>query len=202
MRKWMVPAGCVLAGMMLSAGIVVVAAPAGILKPARIGVVDFSRLVKECEQMKEAEKSLRALQDGLAKEEAQRVEAIEALRKKLLMHVPGSAAHEGTRDEIEKKTIDYDAWRKTKLRGLADRYEDVLKGFYRDVETAAGDYATVHGLSLVIKVDKFDVDDPTLRDFRTRVALKKFVYTAADVDITSDLVAVLNARYRKAGGAK
>ena len=49
----------------------------------------------------------------------------------------------------------------------------MLKAFYSDVEKATADYAQVNNLSLVIKVDKFDVSDPSLREFRMRVALKK-----------------------------
>jgi len=198
MKRWTVLTAGALVGVLLSVGIYVVAAPAGILKPARIAVLDFARLIKECEQMKDAEKAFRARQEKLAAEEGRRVEVITAQKKKLLMHVPGSAAHLKTRDEIERLTIDYDAWKKTSLRGLSERYKDILKGFYRDVEKATDDYAVVNGLTLVIKADKFDVDDPALRDFRLRVALKKFVYAADDVDITNDLIAVLNARYRRA----
>ena len=45
MRKWSMLVAGVIAGAILMVGVYGVAAPAGVLKPARIGVVDFSQLM-------------------------------------------------------------------------------------------------------------------------------------------------------------
>jgi len=188
--------------VLLSVALYVTAAPRGIAQPARIAVVDFDRLLKECDRVRAADKDFQTLQDKLAKEAEQRIEEVKALRKKLSMHVAGSPAHKKTVEEIEKKGIDNNVWYETKMRGLADRQKDILQAFCREVETVTADYAKAHALSLVLKVDRFAPANAPMQNYREQMMLKKVLYSANDVDITNDVLALLNARYRRGGVRK
>ena len=196
MRKATMAVAVLTAAVLLSVGFYVTAAPRGISQPARVAVLDFGRLLKECDQIKAADKDFRATQETLAREAEKRIEEVKALRKRLVMHVPGSPAHKQTRDEIEKKAIANDTWYKTKLRGLQQDQQAILQRFYDDVERITGEYAVAHRLSLVLKVDRFSVADRAMEDFGSRMRAKKIVYAANDVDITNDVLALLNNRFR------
>jgi Skp family chaperone for outer membrane proteins len=209
MRRWTNLAAGVALGVLLSVALYVGAAPTGVFEPARIGVVDFARLLEGYEKMKDAEAQFLATQKSLREEADKRAAEIQSLSARLAMHTPGSDAYTKTEKEILQRKAEYDTWTKMKTGEILDREKNVIRELYLDLEKAAGDYARANKLSLVLKSDKVDLSAPSVSDLHLMLRLKKVLYFSSDVDITDRLLATLNADYRKQkasgtprGGAK
>ena len=197
MRTWGRIAAGVVIGMVLSTALYVGAAPAGILVPARIGVVDFRQLLDGYKKMTDVEKEIITTQQGLREEADKRRLEIQQLGARLAMHTPGSKAYVETEKAITAKKAGLDTWGKIKTSELLNRERDIIREVYRDLEDAAAAYAKVHGLGLVLKADRLELTAPSVRELDLRVTLKKMLYVGKEMDITAELVALLNARYRK-----
>lgn len=202
MNRWAILAAGLVVGVVLSTALYVMAAPGRVVPPARIGVVDFARLVKESREMKDAEKAFNAERDRLTKEAERRVRELKELQKKLVMHVKESPAYRQTIEQIEKKQIDNVSWYEVKMRGLIDRRNVAMEAFYRKTLVVTTEYATANGLSLVLKVDRIEQENASPEEFRRMVRLKQVLYVANNVDITTDIRVRLDTRHliRKTGG--
>ena len=197
MNRWTVLAVGMSVGVVLSIGICVVAAPAGPPAPARIGIVDFGRLLQNYARMKDAEKEITATQDGIREEAKKRQADVQQLQTKLQMHTPGSDAYTNTQKEITTKSVEFETWTKLKAGELLDRERNSIRDIYTDVEKAAGDYAKANGFTLVLKTDRLDMTSPSVRELDFRVTLKQILYSSEEMDITDALAAMVNARYEK-----
>ncbi|HUW55642.1 MAG TPA: OmpH family outer membrane protein [Planctomycetota bacterium] len=202
MRTWSRIVVGVALGVLLSTAFYVTAAPRGILVPARIGVVDFRQLLDGYQKMTDLEKDIITTQQKLREEADKRREEIQQLGARLAMHTPGSKAYADTESAITTKKAELDTWGKVKTSELLNRERDIIREVYRDLEDAAAAYAKVHGLGLILKSDRLELTAPSVRELDLRVTLKKLLYVGKEMDITDDLVALLNARYQKERTAK
>ena len=198
MRKWTNLAAGVAVGLVLSTALYVAAAPARTVQVARIGVVDFRRLLENYEKMKDDDREVTAKQKVLNEEVRKRSSEIQQLNARLAMHTPGSKAYTETEKQITAKRAEIETWMNTKAREMVDRQRNLVREVYHDVENASAAYAKAHGLNLVLKADRLELTATSVLELDLRVTLKKALYVSKDVDITDDLIALLNVRYRRA----
>lgn len=197
MRKWTNLAAGVAVGMVLSTALYVTAAPVRAIQVARIGVVDFRRVLENYEKMKDNDREVIAKQKVLSEEARRRTSEIQQLNARLAMHTPGSKAYADTERQITTKRAGFETWMKTKTGEMINRQRNLVREVYHDVENAAAAYAKAHGLNLVLKTDRLELTVTSVRELDLRVTLKKALYVSKEVDITDDLNALLNARYRR-----
>ena len=197
MGRWGGLAAGVALGVVLSVGFYVAADPKAAPGWARIGVVDFGRLLDNYEKMKDREKEITDRQNSLRQEAQKRSEAIRQLDVKLAMHTPGSKAHNDTENEITTKRAEFDTWMKIKAREVLDRQRGAIREVYYDIERASAAFAKANGLNFVMKTDRIELTVPSVRELDMRVTLKKILYRADSVDITDRVLASLNATYRR-----
>ncbi len=198
MRTWTTGIACAAIGLISAAAIYVTAAPAGgPPAPARVGVLDFSRLLQNYARMKDAEKTMTDVQNRIRDDVKARGDAIEQLKAKLQMHTPGSDAYAATEKEITTKSAEFETWKQLKAREVLERQRSIIRDVYADVERASADYAKANGFTLILKSDKLDLSSPSVRELDFRVTLKQVLYCADDLDVTEPVTAMVNARYEK-----
>jgi Skp family chaperone for outer membrane proteins len=168
-----------------------------VLRPARIGVVDFKVLAEQYEKMKDTEKELKATEERLNAEAKQKSDEVQKLQAKLAMHQQGSEPYRQTEDEIRTRVAEFETWRKVETGKVVDRHLALIRQIYADIEKASGEYGKANSLSLIIKVDRLDEIPQSPREFNVRVVMKKVLYYSSEVDITSDLLGQLNAMYAR-----
>lgn len=202
MKLWTTLLAGAAAGMILTTAIYVTAAPGGPPAPARIGLVDFGKLLQNYNRMKDADKEMADLQNRVRDEGKAQIAAINQLKDKLQMHTPGSDAYAATEKEITTKSAEFETWKQLKSREVVERERRVIREVYADVEKAAGEYARANGFTLILKEDKLDLSSKSVQEMDLRVTLKNVLYAAEDMDITDAVTALVNARYEKAKTAK
>jgi Skp family chaperone for outer membrane proteins len=188
----------VAAGLVFATAIYVTAAPAGAPPaPARVGVVDFAKLLKDYARMKDAEKSMSDAQTRIRDEAKALMTEVETLKAKIQMHTPGSEAYAATEKEILAKSGEFERWKQAKASEVLARERTIIREVFTDVERAAAQYAKDNGFTLILKSDKLDLSSPSVRELDFRVTLKQILYAADEMDITDALTGILNARYGK-----
>ncbi len=198
MRIWTTLLAGLSAGVILATAIYVAAAPGGPPAPARVGIVDFGKLLQNYIRMKDSEKTMTDVQNRIRDEAKARMTAVDQLKTKLQMHTPGSEAYAATEKEITTKSAEFETWKQLKAREVLERERGVIREVYTDVEKAAAEYAKANGFTLILKEDKLDLSSPSVRELDFRVTLKNVLYASEESDITDALTALVNARYEKA----
>ena len=185
------------AGVILATAIYVTAAPAAPAVPARIAVVDFTKVLQSYTREKDSEKTIKDAEDRIVAEAKSRAAELDKLKDKLKMHQPDSPAFAATEKEITSKTVEFQTWQELKQREMLERGGAIIRGVYADIERATADCAKAAGYTLVLKTDLLDLSSPSVRDLDLRVKLRQILYVSDELDITNDVVAMLNARYEK-----
>ena len=197
MRTWSLLLAGLAAGLILSTALYVAAAPGNPPAPARVGIVDFAKLLQNYARMKDSEKMMADTQNRIRDEAKARIADIEKLKTTLTMRTPGSEAYAATEKDITSKSTEFEMWKQAKAREVLERERGVIRDIYTDVEKASAEYARANGYSLILKEDKIDLSSPSVRDLDFRVTLKNVLFASEEMDLTDAVTALVNQRYEK-----
>jgi len=162
------------------------------IEPARIAVVSVRRILEnsrtnaqwEAKARAESEK-IRAELDKLSKE-LKAIEADMATRK-----VGSSDYLKLMREGAEKQAI-LEAKDKFYQQELALKQQQQIEQLYQDIIAAVASVAKDKGADLVIAKEEFQFPSTSLRELTLVIQTSKVLYNAEHIDITNDVLAVLD----------
>ena len=164
-----------------------------------IAVVDVSYIFKNYSQFKssmEAMKSEMETADGQLKGDRDAIVAKEELRKQ---YNPGSAEYKRLDEEMARLKAEFNLKAGRIRKDFLEREAKVYYQTYLEVSKAVKYYAQQHSIGLVLRFNG-DRVDPNLREDVLR-AINKPVVHQNNIDITPDVLALLNRGGGVPGGA-
>ncbi len=170
-------------------------------KNVNIAVVDLT-FIFENYGMTQALEDLfdRRRQAAAAEAESKRA-AVEAKRKDLLARKPESKEFAQIEEEITRMQVEFEVWAALQEKRLKDDHKRWLMQIYTNVRNAVAEIATESNIDMVLTYDKLTDDAPDSVALRQQILLQKIIYFDDRIELTQAVLARLNEKYEKEGGA-
>ena len=145
-------------------------------KETRVGFVDVARTFDEYQKTKDSDKILEGKGEGKQAEREKRVGAIKKLKEEMeVLSEEGRKKKQAYLDQQLKELQDFDAQVKDELRRERD---SMVRDILKEIDAIIREYGNKEGFSMILN---------------DRVLL----YGSEDLDITNEIIRVLNERYKK-----
>lgn len=133
-------------------------------------------------------------------EKQQRLElAARSLQEELK---PGTEAYDARRREMAMLDAELKYFVESKGREIETGLANSLRLIYADIQAAVREIAEQRRIDVVMAGDEVTDDGPdTPNQARQQILLQKVVYWNPRVDLTADVIALLNAKHRASSGA-
>lgn len=172
----------------------------------RIAVASAARIFSEMQERKDLNERLRSdqkLLSGVKAEKEERLRALQAAREALKADSP---QYQEKNAELLKATIEYETWGKL---SEANRQRDMklqTRRLFEKIEQAVGEVARQKGYDLILTDQRpelpEDMDRVNMEQLLSLINARSVLYAGEKVDISSDVLALLDARYRAGSKAQ
>jgi outer membrane protein len=189
----------------VAVALLLAAAPAfAQVQPTKIGVVNLKKVFDTVQEVKDLRAKLEADQASY-NSEAQKDDAeIKDLQQKL-NNGPKveTTQYDDLARQIEEKTVQYKMQLDMKKIEMARNMNKQLKSIFDKIETSVGDIAKNKGLDLVITEVRpelpADVRNLNPDALQNLIGQRNVLFKSDKIDITTDVVAALDAKYKSGG---
>lgn len=190
----------VIAGMSMMIGSLALAADA-----PNIAVANTARIFSEMQELKELQAKLsseRELLAGVNREKRQKLEALQAARDALKSDTP---QYKEKNAELLKAAIEYETWSKLNQVNFEREQKLQMKSLFEKIEAAVAEVARQKKIALVITDHRPELpenlDALNMDQLRGLINARTVLYAGENVDISNDVLALLDARYRSGGSS-
>lgn len=179
---------------------ILVAAPLLAADATRIAVANTAHIFSEMQELKDLRAKLQSEQKllaGVSNEKQDKLKAMKAARDALKADSP---QYQDKNAELLKAAIEYESWGKINEADVQRNQKLQMRRLFEKIEQAVAEVAKQKGYDLVITDQHPDlpdeVDQVSLDQLRTMINSRNVLYTGEKIDISNDVLAVLDARYR------
>lgn len=166
--------------------------------PTRVAVCDIAEVFNNYKRARDLTARLDARRRRIKSENEKRSKAIESLEEELKHLMKGSKKYEQTFNEIQRLTIERQAWLqfedslavRNHLRLTKEMYDEILAMV---VATAKG-----KGLDLVLYREGKTPPTQNITELLRAIRARKVLYSADTIDITKETLRRINETYTKA----
>ncbi|MHC4391933.1 MAG: OmpH/Skp family outer membrane protein [Planctomycetota bacterium] len=164
---------------------------AGGAENVKVGVVGLAKVFEEYKKTKELEERINQERDKLKGElDAQR-NRIKELNKEMELLDSDGDTYKLKEEERYLEAARLDLFKKRIERSIKIKWEEYNLLLLEDIEDVVSNYGKQNGYTLILKVEGQQDDENKLPLF----GLKNVMYFAPHIDITTDVVQILNQRY-------
>ena len=179
------------------------AAQAADPQPLRIGVANTTRIFSDMQELKDMNQKMQAdrkLLEGVNIEKRTKLDALKTERDLLKSDTPQA---QDKNAEYLRTGIEYETWAKLTEVNLQRQLKMQTKALFYKIEAATAEVAKQKALDLVLADQRpefpEDLDRLTVEQVRGMVTTRSVLYANDKVDISSAVLAVLDAKYKSAG---
>jgi Skp family chaperone for outer membrane proteins len=173
----------------------------------RVGVVDLVAIFNDFQQTKVLNQKMQEHRNQLGQEADRRMQEINAKRAALAGFTPDTPDWFKRNEELKKMRFDYRVWEAFEEEELAEHHLRWIRRTYDAVTDEIADVARQHGVHLV--VTREELDTPPNTDTKTmvealfrQILARKVVYSEPAIDLSQVVLANLNGKFERAGGAR
>jgi Skp family chaperone for outer membrane proteins len=168
------------------------AAKAGIA-PAKVGVVSIDKILKNSKKHEAWKKTMDAEEQRIRAEFDKAKSELDLLQADMKTRTKGSADYlKLNRDYAEKKAI-LEAKDGYYQQEVEQRVKEWTESLYKDIQKRTEEMAKKNGLDIVISREDVEYPSVSMRDMLLTIRTNKVMYYAAQLDITDEVLAVLDA---------
>jgi Skp family chaperone for outer membrane proteins len=171
------------------------AAPAQTPAALKIGVIDLPIIFQKYKKSIEFENKIKAIMENTDKEFTARKKELEDLKEQLdgvRTTNPDSEKYQNLSREISKKSAIFKADQESALSDIDKQVEKASQGFLTDITDAIKKFGKANGYSLILKSDSLPFESD-LKAMRAQLAQRSVLYYSDALDITNDVLNLLNS---------
>ncbi len=181
---------------------ILLAAPLMAADATRIAVANTARIFSEMQELKDLRVKLQSEQKllaGVNTEKRDKLSALKSARDALKVDSP---QYQDKNAELMKAAVEYEAWGKINEANVQRDQKLQMRRLFEKIEQAVAEVAKQKGYDLVVTDQRpdlpDDVDQLTLDQLRALINSRNVLYANEKADISNDVLALLDARYRAA----
>ncbi len=163
------------------------------IAPARIAVVDVTKVLQNSKKHKAWQEKMTAEETVMKAEFQKDKKALEALQASMDVLKAGSKDYvDAMKDFLDKKGL-LEAKDKFYQEKVNMEMQQWTESLYTQMLTFIQEIAQKKGLDIVLAQEQLDLPSPSLRDFMLSIRTKKVLYCGDQVDITEEVMSALDA---------
>lgn len=166
-----------------------------------VGAVNIAQVFEAYQMTRDLEQRFESARRGISDEADNRRQAMENQMASLEAFDPASRDFAQRRDDLQRMRFEFKVWLEMEEQRLKEEHMAWLRQIYADVTDAVSEAARSRGIDLVVTVDELSEDVPDSLALRREILLKKVLYVSPRVDMTGQVLRLLNEKYEKKGGA-
>jgi Skp family chaperone for outer membrane proteins len=193
--------------LVLAMGAIIVGQAIGqrsnVAAPTAVATVNLRQVLDGLEQRSVAEAEVQEMKDRILAEDEQKKAEMQDLTTQY-KNIPETdeAARNAMREEIARKALDNDAWRRFSLEQVDIETSLRLRDLDRAIHSAIAELCEVEGYDVVLMDDSqeeltIDHDSRLTREVQVlqQMTSRRMVYVNPTVDITAELIERMNNAY-------
>jgi len=165
----------------------------------KVAVVDIVKVFNEYQRTKEINERLNKEQINLQNQRKAKLDRVEALKAQLESLNPDSKDYYQRQKELLEASIELKNFTDIKSEEVKREFrvltEDIYKQILKSVEDAAKDM----GYDLVLYLDMMEIKGDSFPALLEKIRERKVMYAAKHIDITQNVLDVLNQTYKLKG---
>lgn len=165
----------------------------------RVGVVDIAKVFDGYAKRTDREKELRAEEERLEKEYNDRKEKLRQIRNELDLLREGSLTYMLKKEEQTAAASALNYFDQIRREILKSRFETYMLEILTEIEQVVQEIGKKGGYHFIIKVDN---PANTKKESTTPLELRAVLYYSNEIDISNQVLDILNDKYRKSGGGQ
>jgi len=162
----------------------------------KVGVCDVVEVFNNYTRADDLTATLNKRRDALKAENEKRGQAIEALRLELDGLIMGSKKYEAQFSEMQRLTIERDAWMRFQEAMVMRDHHRLTRDMYDEIIKTIGEVAKQRGFHVVLHRPRADVQSKNTRELLQQIQARQVLYAADSVDLTDVVLMKLNEDYR------
>lgn len=162
------------------------------IPPARIGVVNVTKILEACKKNQQWQEKAETDRAKMQAEFQQMRQDLDALQANIKARKQGSSDYYSLMNEYEEKRAIMEGKNTFYENKFTQEMQQWMEALYGDLLKSVNQVAKEKGLDLVLGQETLDLPAPTLRDFMLSVKTKKVLYAQSDLDITDSVLTVLD----------
>lgn len=172
------------------------------LAETRIAVVNVPQVSENYERTKDLEAHFDNVRKGLQQQRDELKSKAERLAKSLQEEFkPGTDEFRNRRKELAMLEAQLQYFVDSEGKQIEAELAESLRSIFDDIQTVIRAIAEEKGFDLILVADSMPPGAPdNTQQVRQQIVLQKVLYASARVDITRDVIARLNEKYRASRG--
>lgn len=166
------------------------------LPPTVVAVCDVVQVFNNNARAHDLQARLEKKRDAIEAENQKRQKAIEDARAVLLTLKEGQPQYEKTLDEIQRLTIERQAWLEFENQRVLREHKRLTQDLYDEILATIASVSERRGIDVVLYLETEVIDTENTRQLLTMIERRKVLYAGEQVDITEDVLRRLNDAYR------
>ena len=171
-------------------------------RPLRIGVVSLTRLWDGYQRRLFLDSKLIQFRQTKAQTLQEKKDEVDQLRQKIELLAPGSTQRQEAEGELQQKQVEGRTLAELSAKEVARRYFEYWDLVYNDIRAAVQQVAQAQGYDLVFKTVESQSRTTSTRELQGKIEGRTVLYAAAELDLTEEVLTVLNENFARSGEAK
>jgi Skp family chaperone for outer membrane proteins len=167
---------------------------------ARIAIANPARIFTEIQQTRDLQAKFKNELDAVNTERQQRELKLNDTRAARDSLKPDSPQWAERNQELVRLAVEYEVWQRMMQAELERQQKQQMRVIFDQITEAVGRVASQRGIELVIAEVRPDLPDTldqiNVNDLRARLVSRNVLFNAPQVDISNDVIAEMDARYR------
>lgn len=179
------------------------AAPARAQTNLNIAIVNTARIFSEMQETRDLKQKIENDRKSLEATDHQKQEDLNSKKQARDLLKPDSPEFQARNQEYLKAAIDYRAWKELMQMEIDRTQKEQMKSLFEKIEAAVGEIAAKRGLDLVLAEQHPEfppvMDAITTDQLRSIIAGRNVLFASQKADISADVIALLDAKYKNQG---
>jgi outer membrane protein len=171
---------------------------------ARVGVVNPARIFQDMQETKDLKQKLENDRATLEKEVQSRQNKVKDLLAARDLLKPDSAQYAEADQKFMQEAIQFDTWSKITQAQLQGQQKQQMKVLFDKIVSTTQEVAQQRQIDLVVADQRPDLPENlaqvNVEQLRAILNGRNIMYMSPKVDISGDVIAALDAKYRAGGG--
>lgn len=174
--------------------------PAVAAAQSKVAVANVARIFNEMQETRDLRDRVNQERQTLVETERQKQQQLRALQEGRDQLKPDAPEYQKRNEELMRATIEYRIWGETVQQNLQRTQKRQVARLFEKIEAATAEVARQRGFELVL-VEQHNEAPPdqeklTPEQFTALMAQRNVLYAADAVDLTNDILTLLDQRYK------
>jgi len=158
----------------------------------KIGVVNITKVFESYKRKRALEEDLRSTREQKTRVIREKETELKQIVDELQMLDLGSEQRKNREADLEKKQVDLRSFTEVTAGNLAVQKREVTEALYTEIVKAIADYGKKNGFDLIIKYEDVEIKSDSLDQLLYKINQRSVLYTSDAVDITQEVIGMLN----------